>query len=61
MGDGFFSLCPVNIDEVVDEIGLVFHYGRAEVMALPITDILRLYRRAMTHLKIIYSAVRLAP
>ncbi|HEY8136274.1 MAG TPA: hypothetical protein VIF61_00440 [Methylocystis sp.] len=49
----------MNLAEVVDEIGLCFHYSRAEVMALPLPDILRLYARAMTHLKIIYSGVRL--
>lgn len=58
-GLAFFVLIPVNLDEIVDEIGVVFPYARAEVMAMPMTAILRLYRRAMTHLKIIYSAVRL--
>jgi len=48
----------VNVAEAVDEIGLAFPYSRAEVMALPITDILRLYGRAMTHHRIIYGAAR---
>lgn len=48
----------MNLAEVVDEIGLAFPYSRAEVMALPITSILRLYARAMTHLSILYGVAR---
>lgn len=50
----------MNLEEVLDEIGIVFHYSRAEVMALPLPSILRLYARAMTHLKLTYAAIRIA-
>lgn len=58
-GGAFFGMIPVNFDEIVDEIGVVFPYPRAEVLAMRMPGIMRLYRRAITHLKISYATVRL--